>query len=244
MVLTPRIITSSRLLKGFASINCILFTGSVFAQESPIGGDSPESFPWLIIPMLLIILGAFLFWFGRGIIGFSGGEAGSVRRRTFIGVVFPPVAERPASYEDSRQVLKTLRTYPWITFDVPVAVLGPTVTEVVERKLGRIKVDHQLKIATSVVENYDSAAHGVDIVAKLTCEICTPSLIAGTYWKPVTQIITLVPDDAGESNDGTAGKRGWKPALVQDTGWLSAKLPEIVSAALTLCGQGEKQGRV
>ena len=234
----------SRNLIGSAPVICLLFSGLAVAQEIPMGEDSSESFPWLLIPLLLIILVAFLFWFGRGLIGMAKCSAGSVRRRTFIGVVFPPVAEDPASYEDSGRALKMLRFYPWITFDVPVAVLGPDIATVVERRLQRISVDHQFKIATSVIENNDQAGQGVDIVVKVNCEICTPSLITGTYWKQVTQTITLLPDDANESHSGAEGSRGWKPVLVQDPKWLSAKMPEIVGAALTLCGEGAKQGRI
>jgi len=234
----------SRRLIGSAPVICVLLSGLAVAQENPIGGDDAESFPWLLIPMFLIILGAFLFWFGRGLIGMAKCSAGSVRRRTFIGVVFPPVAEHPASYEDSARALKSLRFYPWITFDVPVAVLGPDVATVVARKLQRISVDHQIKIATSVIENNDQAGQGVDIVVKVNCEICTPSLITGTYWKQVTQTITLLPDDANESHSGVEGSRGWKPMQVQDPEWLSVKMPAFVDAALTLCGQGAKQGRV
>ena len=241
---SSRKLISSRRLKGSAPAICILFTGLAVAQEGTMGGDSAETFPWLLIPLFLIILGAFLFWFGRGIIGMANCSAGSVRRRTFIGVVFPPVAENPASNEDSGRALNTLRSYPWITFDVPVAVLGPGVSTVVERALQRVKVDHQLKIATSAIENSDQAGHGVDIVAKLSCEICTPSLITGTYWKQVTQTITLLPEDANESQNEVEGNKGWKPVLVQDPKWLSAKMPEIVGAALTLCGEGAKQGRI
>jgi hypothetical protein len=234
----------SRCLIGSVPVICVLLSGLAVAQENPMGGNGAESFPWLLIPMFLIILGAFLFWFGRGIIGMAKCSAGSVRRRTFIGVVFPPVAEDPANYEDSARALKALRFHPWITFDVPVAVLGPDVATVVERALQRVKVDHQLKIATSVIEDNNQAGHGVDIVVKVNCEICTPSLITGTYWKQVTQTITLLPDDANESQSGAEGSRGWKPVLAQDPKWLSAKMPEIVGAALTLCGQGAEHGRI
>jgi len=234
----------SRHFIGSALIICVLFSGPAVAQEIPMDGNGSESFPWLLIPLLLIILGAFLFWFGRGLIGMANCSAGSVRRRTFIGVVFPPVTETPASYEDSARALKSLRYHPWITFDVPVAVLGPDVATVVARKLQRISVDHQIKIVTSVIESGNQVGHGVDIVVKVNCEICTPSLITGTYWKQVTQTITLLPDDANESHSGVEGSRGWKPVLIQDPNWLSAKMPAFVDAALTLCGQGAKQGRV
>ena len=108
----------SRRLFGSALVICVLLSGLAVAQENPIGGDGAESFPWLLIPLFLIILGAFLFWFGRGLIGMAKCSAGSVRRRTFIGVVFPPAAENPTSYEDSARALNSLR----IALSVSIAV--------------------------------------------------------------------------------------------------------------------------
>jgi len=235
---------SSKHLMVSALILSILFPALAVAQAEPMQGNNGESFPWLIIPILLVLIVAVLFWFGRGIFGGAGCSSGTVRRRVFIGASFPAVAQSPASYENSGLALKTLRSFPWVTFDVPVAVLGPEVTDVVQRKVKTAKVYHQIKNATREIEKYDQASHGVDIVAKLTCEICAPALIHGTYWKKETQTITLSPKDVNESHDGTTGNRGWSQKLVQDHKWLSAKLPEIVEASLTLSGQGAKQGSV
>lgn len=235
---------SSKCLIGLAPVLSILVPTLAVAQAEPMQGGNGEAFPWLIVPILLILLVAVLFWFGRWIFGMAGCSIGSVRRRNFIGVVFPAVAKSPASYENPEQALKTLRSFPWITFDVPVAVLGPEVAAVVERKVKTAKVYHQIKNTTRAIEKYDQASHGIDIVAKLSCEICTPSLISGTHWKTKIHTVTLMPEDTNESHDGTPGTRGWSPELVKDPKWLSAKLPEIVGASLTLCGQGAKQGSV
>lgn len=220
------------------------FTATVAAQANPPGNADPESFPWLIIPILLVFLAAIFFWFGRWIYGRKGCAVGAVRRRTFVGVVFPPTAESQAAFEPTGQLLKELRAFPWITFDVPVAVLGPDVTEVTEKKVCLNRVRGQIMTATRAIEKYQQTDRGVDIIAKLTSEIGTPSLLSGNYWKKKTRLIRLLPENEDESNAGESGKGGWNLAVVQDPAWLSKKLPNIVDEALNLCGQGAKEGPV
>jgi len=177
---------SSKRLAGLGVKFSFLFTTTAFAQaEPPVGG--PETFPWLIIPILLVFLAAIFFWFGRSIYGRKGCAVGAVRRRTFVGVVLPPSAQSQAAFEPTGQTLKELRTFPWITFDVPVAVLGPDVTEVTEKKVCLNRVRGQIKTATHAMKEYQQTDHGVDIIAKLTSEIGTPSLLSGNYWKKKTR---------------------------------------------------------
>ncbi len=221
-----------------------LFTPTVAAQADPPGSANPESFPWLIIPILLVFLAAFFFWFGHWIYGRKGCAVGAIRKRTFVGVVFPPTTENPASYEQTGKALKALRAFPWITIDVPVSVLGPEVPTVVERKEHSERVQSQINKISSEVEKNRQTDFGVDIVAKLTDEIGTPSLLSGNYWKKQTQLIRLIPENADESHPGESGKGGWNPALVQDPAWLAKKLPPIVDTALKLCGEGAKEGRL
>jgi hypothetical protein len=94
------------------------------------------------------------------------------------------------------------------------------------------------------MKEYQQTDHGVDIIAKLTSEIGTPSLLSGNYWKKKTRLIRLLPENEHESHAGESGKGGWNPALVQDPAWLSKKLPNIVDEALNLCGKGAKEGPV
>ncbi len=234
----------SRLLIAIAFLLSFLFAPLAFAQANPSGSSNPEPFPWLIIPIILVFLAAIFFWFGRSIYGRKGCAVGAVRRRTFVGVVFPPSAESQAAFEPTRQTLKELRAFPWITFDVPVAVLGPEVTEVTEKKVCLNRVRGQIKTATRAIKKYQQTDHGVDIIAKLTSEIGTSSLLSGNYWKKKIRLIRLLPENEDESHAGESGKGGWNPALVQDPAWLSKKLPNIVDEALNLCGQGAKEGPV
>jgi len=234
----------SKLLIAIAFLLSFLFAPMAFAQANPPGSSNPEPFPWLIIPIILVFLAAIFFWFGRSIYGRKGCAVGAVRRRTFVGVVFPPSAESQAAFEPTGQTLKELRTFSWITFDVPVAVLGPEVTEVTEKKVCLNRVRGQIKTATHAMKEYQQTNHGVDIIAKLTSEIGTSSLLSGNYWKKKTRLIRLLPENEDESHAGESGKGGWNPALVQDPAWLSKKLPNIVDEALNLCGQGAKEGPV
>jgi hypothetical protein len=220
------------------------FAATVAAQAEPPGSADPESFPWLIIPILLVFLAAVFFWFGRWIYGRKGCAVGAVRNRTFVGAVFPPTALNPTHSDQANDALKALRVFPWITIDVPVSVLGPKVTAVTEKKVTLNRVRGQIKIATTAIKNYQQTTGGVDVVAKLSCEIGTPSLLSGNYWKKQTRLIRLLPENADEAQPGESGGGGWNPVLVQDPAWLSKKLPQIVDTALELCGQDATEGRV
>jgi len=220
------------------------FTPTVAAQAGSPASADPESFPWLIIPILLVFLAAVFFWFGRWIYGRKGCAIGAVRNRTFVGVVFPPASINPAKDGQDGDALKALRVFPWITFDVPVSVLGPGVTAVTEKKVMLNRVRGQIKIATTAIENDQNMNQGVDVVAKLSCEIGTPSVLSGNYWKKQTRLIRLFPENTDESHAGESGQGSWNQALVQDPAWLSQKLPHIVETALNLCGQDETERRV
>jgi hypothetical protein len=235
---------SSKLLKISTSLLSVIFSPTLLAQAESTGSGNPESFPWLIIPILLVFLAAMFFWFGRSIFGRKSCAIGAVRRRTFVGVVFPPTAASQAAFEPTKQLLKELRAFPWITFDVPVAVLGPGVKEVTEKKVCLNRVRGQIKTTTNTISNYQQTDHGVDIIAKLTSEIGTRSLLSGNYWKKKTRLIRLLPANEEESHARESGKGGWNPAVVQDPAWLSKKLPSIVDEALNLCGEGAREGPV
>jgi hypothetical protein len=115
---------------------------------------------------------------------------------------------------------------------------------VTEKKVTLNRVRGQIKIATRALGDSPQAAPGVDMVAKLSCEIGTPSLVSGNYWKKQTRLIRLLPESADESQPGETGGAGWNPALVRDPAWLSAKLPQIVDTSLELCGQSATEGFV
>lgn len=235
--------SSKRLMAIYFTSMCLL-SPSLFAQAvSPAGGET-ESFPWLIVPLLLVILAAIFFWFGRWIYGRKGCEVGAIRSRTFVGVVFPPTQKNPAGDHSAGETLKALRAFSWITFDVPVPVLGPGIGEVAEKKVRMNRVRGQIKAATEAIGKYEPSDSGVDIVVKLTYEKGTPSLISGNYWKNQIQLIRLLPADENETATGESGSGAWNPELVRDPSWLSKKLPSIVEKTLELSGQEVSEARV